>query len=116
MSEPTMLVTFHGGPLDGDEMLLPVTQRYWRIPMSELPQSWQNDGSEQYVEALIDGMRCGVYAPAGKPTDFHWLGGEPRRNDATRLEKSERAELARLKAKYESPAPSRSPEPGDETS
>lgn len=105
MPDPTMIVTFHGGPLDGDEMPLPVTTRYWRIPMSEAPQSWQDDGSQEYLAALIDGMRCGVYAPNGKPTDFYWQGDEPRHNDAIRLEKSERAELARLKAKYEPVAP-----------
>lgn len=101
MSAELMTVTMIGGPLDGEEVRMPVTYREWRVPMAEMPEIWQDDGSQEYTAKMIDGLRHGIYAARGKPTEFHWLGESPRPSDAARTEKAERLELARLKRKYE---------------
>jgi len=67
-----------------------------------------DDGSAEFVGRLLDGLRCGVYEARGRPDIFYWQGDERERHDE-RAEREERTLLAKLKAKYESPAARPSP-------
>lgn len=98
----TMVVEFAGGPLDGERMELPVTMREYRVPVRSMPEMWMDDGSPEFVASMMDAMQYAVYAPTGAPFVFHWQGIPDSAAERRNVEKAERAELARLKAKYES--------------
>src|SRR4051812_15144392 len=96
-----MKVEFVGGPLDGETAELPDAMREFRVPVRAMAAMWGDDGSVEFASSALDALRYGVYSPVGKPTVFHWQGVPDSSRERERTERLERAELPRLKAKYD---------------